>query len=277
MIKPHLTLAIGMLLLCLNSYAQTPDFAGPVNTGMGHVKVFSNSPWAPLNNIASLSQQQHPVVGTSYQLRFNMDELSSRVLTAVIPTNYGIVSGLVLQNGYSKSLYNRYALGFSRLFGDKASVGLQFNYITHHIESADNAGAFYSSFGLQMDAAESLQLGVFIQNAEQSKISYNQISYPLPTFFNAALKWCAGTNFLIIGEFEKEMDHDPVYKTGVQLGFNERLFVRSGIKAKPVEFTFGGGFSLGKLNIDVGFSHHQQLGMTSAAGLSYVFNKGKQE
>jgi len=258
------------------TYAQTLQYSGPVSTSMAHVRVLDASAWATLTNVSNLATHKLVSVGAAYQLRFNLEELSSRAATFVVPTSYGTCSALLLQSGYQKSHYNRYALSYSRLFGSKVAVGFQYNYLSHYLEGADRSDAFYLALGLKVHTTEMWTIGVFIQNPEQSKIAYTNTSYALPTFFNVAVQWSAASHFMMITEFEKEIEHDLVLKTGMQFNFNNKVMVRGGLKAKPVEFTFGSGFQFGGLGIDVGFSHHQQLGLTSSAGLTYAFNHKKQ-
>lgn len=266
-----------MLLLSFTVHSQMLDFSGPVSMAMASIKSFDQSSWSSLNNIANLANHQKISLSASYGRRFNMEELSSRAANAILPTKLGSFSGLILQSGYTKSNVSRYAFGYSRSFGNMVDAGLQFNFLTHQILASDRSDAFYSSLGVNMKMSQSTSLGVYIQNPEQNKISYANEEYELPTYFDIGLKWSAGSHFMFLLEFEKELNTSPVYKTAVQFNFKERLFIRSGVKSNPSEFTFGGGFCLASLIIDVGFSMHQQLGTTSSAGISYVINrKGSQ-
>ncbi|WP_289053339.1 hypothetical protein [Carboxylicivirga marina] len=271
MTKSTLILIVALLSLTLKLHGQSLGYSGPVSSSLAYVKVFDDSHWASLNNVANQAHVKSLSVGAAYQMRFNLSELSSRAATAIVPSRFGSFSGLAMQSGFSKSNYNRYAVAYSRLFGNSISAGFQFNYMNHQMQSADRADAFYSAFGLGFKTTESIKVGVYIQNPEQSKLSYQDEAYALPTFFNGAIKYSIPHKFFAIFELEKELEYDVVYKTAIQFSFNDKLFVRGGVRGKPVEITFGGGFQLVGLSIDVGFSHHQQLGMTSGAGLAYSF------
>jgi len=255
--------------------AQNLDYSGPVSAALGGIKVFDNTPWAGTGNVANLAKVNSYAVGISYQRRFNMDELSSRVAVMALPTRFGTLAGLVLQNGYSKSNYNRFGLSYSRNFGDKVMAGMQFNYLSHQMISTADVTGFYSSLGINFRASDKFDVGVFIQNPEQAKLKYPEVDYALPSFFNTAVKYSPSAHVLLMVELEKQQSYDLVSKFGIQLSFKNKLFIRSGIKAQAVEFTFGGGFKAGGLSIDVGFLQHQQLGLTSSAGLYYSFNGKK--
>lgn len=240
---------------------------------MASIRTLDQSAWAILNNASLLAFEENISLAASYQMRFNLEELSSRSLSGIIPTKLGVFSGLVLQNGYNKSLYTRYGLSYSRSFGHSTSAFFQYNYMTHHIEATDRSQGSFSSLGLYHKISQAVQLGLFIQNPEQAKIKYQENSYPLPTLYNVGIAWVNGQSVRIIAEVEKELNYRPVYKAAIQFAFKNRLFIRSGIKGQPVEFSFGGGFLVSNLNIDVGFLYHQNLGLSSGIGLSYSFKK----
>ncbi len=125
MTKSALILLCGLFGSHLYLQAQSLDYSGPVSSSLAFTKVFDDSPWASLNNIASLAQHNQLSVGAAYQMRFNMEELSARAATVVFPSRYGTFAALVFQNGYSKSNYSRYALSYSRVFGHNLQSGFQ--------------------------------------------------------------------------------------------------------------------------------------------------------
>jgi hypothetical protein len=119
-----------------------------------------------------------------------------------------------------------------------------------------------------IQATEVLKVGFLAQNAEQSTLDYGDRSEKIPTVFNAGLQW-QFSDVKIITEIEKEIDFDPVYKTGLELKIKEIVFVRGGMSGRPVTVTFGAGVLFSNFSVDAGFSHHQTLGMSSAVGISY--------
>jgi hypothetical protein len=253
--------------------AQTIDYSGPVSSSLGYVKVFDNSHWAGLGNVANLAHQTNPSLGAAYQMRFNMSELSSRTGVFVLPSSFGTLSALIYQSGYSKSNYNRYGLSYSRTFGDNVAAGLQFNYLSHQVEGADRAGGFYSSLGIVYALSSSFDLGVFIQNPEQGTINYIDEAYSIPTYFNTGIRYRPSGSVTIMAELEKEQEQDIIFKSGIEFSFKDRLALRAGFTGQPIELTFGGGLNFSGLTIDFGFSHHPQLGLTSGVGLRYSFNQ----
>ena len=254
---------------------QGVNIIGPQNMALGQIRSLDHSNWAALTNVANLALQERLSAGISYQRKFELSELSSRMATANYPNKFGVLTGLVLQSGFEKSLVSRYGLGYSRSFGGKVSAGLQFNYLTHQIEGAELADAFYSSVGIIIQPSSSIRMAAFVQNPEQSTIQHYETVYYLPSLFCLGVQWSADPHVLILVELEKEQERRPLYKSGVQFNFKDNLFVRTGISAKSVTYSFGGGFHYKLLVVDVGFVHHATLGLTSSFGLSFFIGKTK--
>lgn len=266
---------VALLCFFTQSWAQVLNYSGPASSSLANSLVFDESPWASINNVANLADHSEVSLGISYGLRFNMQELSIRTVGAVVPSKLGVFSAMVYQSGYSKSSMTRYAAGYSRLFGESVSAGFQFNFLTHQILAADRADAFYSSLGILWQTENHLSIGIYIQNPEQSHINYADMEVALPSLFSTAVKFSPDKHFMIMLELEKAIDRDMVYKSGLQFNFKDKLYARGGILGKPIELTFGGGFVVGALSIDVGFSHHQQLGVSSGGGINYAFTSKK--
>lgn len=256
-----------------NIFAQDLNYTGPISHSMAKTKTMDHTVWSVLSNASNTAYIKHTTIAASYQMPHSIKELSSRAIVAVYPCELGNFSGLINQNGYHKSQLSKYALSYSRSFGENYSAFLQFNYINHKIINSNSSDAFYSSLGMSIKASEVLQIGIYIQNPEQSKISYSSYSFALPSYFNAGLEWRVGSAIRILGEIEKKLDHPTNYKIASQFAMRERLFVRFGINGKPSLFTFGAGFVIKQLQFDAGFSYHQQLGTTSGIGIAYAFHK----
>ncbi len=263
-----LILFIGVLF---SSKGQSLSYGGPVSLSMSSIRSFDQSAWAVYGNISSLATIENLTVGAAYELRFNMEELSSRAITGIWPTKYGAFSLLIFQSGYSKSNFNRYAIAYSRAFGEKVQAGFQLNYLSHHLYQADNTASYFSTFSLTVHASSAISFAINIQNVEQANLSYDVEQYKLPTLFNGGIQWKSGNRFRIVLEMEKELDLEIVYKTGMELNFNDQVQIRGGVKSQPVELSVGSGVKWKGVSIDAAIAHHQQLGITSGVGLSYAF------
>lgn len=244
---------------------------------LGFTKTLDDTPWAALNNVASLGISTQASVNMAYRRQFELQELSTRYFTACLPSKLGVFSGLCLQNGVSGNLFNRYALGYSKKLTPTLTAGFQFNYNTHQFTNCELAATLYSAMGIRYSATKRLNLAVFIQNPEQAKMSYGSETYLLPSFFNAGMQWMASSNVSILTEIEKENSQAPLLKMGVALTFIEVLKINCGLTNGLYQYTFGASYGYKNSRLDLGFAHHQILGLTSMAGLSYVFHKSQKQ
>jgi len=254
---------------------QDVNIIGPQNIALGQIRSIDHSSWAVLTNVANLAVRKKVSAGISYQRKFEIAALSSRMAAVSFPNKFGTLTGLVLQGGFEKSSISRYGLGYSRSFGGKVLAGMQFNYLTHQIEGAERADAFYASIGVVIQPTSSIHLAAFVQNPEQAAIRHYGTDYYLPSLFCLGVQWSADPHVLILAEVEKEQEYSPLYKSGIQFNFKDHVFVRTGISGKPVAYSFGGGFHYKWLAVDVGFVQHATLGLSSSLGLFFFIGNSK--
>jgi len=192
---------------------------------------------------------------------------------ATAPTKVGHFSLLFTQSGYSLSLLNRYGFSYARTFGKHVAASLQFNGLTHKIEGVDTYGGFFTTIGLQLFPSEKVDLGFYIQNPEQSKISYPVQKELIPVLYVAGLSWHPFNYLSLMVEMEKDQQFDPQYKFGIELQPVDILTLRGGVKGSPVELSFGAGTRWHFIVVDIGMSYHQQLGVTSGVSLTISLQK----
>jgi hypothetical protein len=72
-------------------------------------------------------------------------------------------------------------------------------------------------------------------------------------------------------ELEKNLEHVPVYKFGIEYQLIDNIFLRAGVYTNPNSYTFGIGYSLPKIKASFAFTRDEILGFTPHFTLSYVF------
>jgi hypothetical protein len=72
-------------------------------------------------------------------------------------------------------------------------------------------------------------------------------------------------------EIEKNFDRDASIRAGLEYFVLEKFFVRAGINTQPGLFTFGAGFDLGPVRIDLAGNLHQVLGTSIQSSLIIQF------
>ncbi len=253
--------------------AQDFNYSDASSLSLGQVKATERSIFSVMANPAGLTGVKSPGIAVSYVSPYNIRKLSSRSVTGTMPSQYGHFSLLFTQSGYSLSLLNRYGFSYARQFGKHVSAALMFNALTHKLNGTEIYSGFFSVIGVQLFPSNTVDVGIYIQNIEQSKISYPDQSVPIPVLYVAGINWHPLTDLALMAEIEKDQEFAPQYKFGMQYIPVDILILRGGVKGSPVDLSFGIGLNLSFIVIDIGISYHQQLGVTSAASLTLSLNR----
>ncbi len=255
--------------------AQDFNYSDASSLSLGQIKSVERNIFSIMANPAGLTEVNTPGIAFSYISPYNIHKLSNRSVTGTMPTKQGQFSLLFTQSGYSLSLLNRYGFSYARKFGKHVSAALMFNALTHKLNGTETYSGFFSVIGIQLFPSNTVDLGIYIQNIEQSKISYPDQKVLIPVLYVAGINWHPTNDLALMAEMEKDQEFDPQYKFGMQYSPVDILVVRGGVKGSPVDLSFGIGLRLTFIVIDIGISYHQQLGVTSAASLTLSLNRKK--
>ncbi len=250
--------------------SQNYTYRGPVSTSLGSNSTTDDSPWAVFSNFSISCFSKQNSIGISCERRYNIEELNTRTLVGNFRTKYGQISASILQDGPGYNLFGKYNLAYSRLFGSKLAVGLQYNYLTHQIEGSELSKSAYSSVGFTYASSSSLTIGILIQNPELAKIKYGNSQFNIPSLFNIGIKWQAIEIFNLRAEVENSLHQHSIYKVGFETEFVKTLEVRLGINTSPQPYSIGAGYAYKKIHLAVSINLHSQLGVTSSGAISYL-------
>lgn len=253
--------------------AQDVTFSGASSLALGGIKSVERNHLSVLTNPAGIASIQSPGIAFTYACPYNLQQLSDRAVSAVLPSQWGHFSLLFAQSGYSLSRFNRYGLAYSRTFGRIVAASFQFNGVSHFIQESGTSHGFFSTAGLQFFPSKAVIIGFFIQNVEQSQISYPEQSDLLPVIYAVGLEWKPQHVLSMFLEMEKDQEFNPLYKFGMELRPIDLLKIRGGLTNNPIKMSFGIGLTWKFIEMDVGLSHHQQLGITSGASFSFSLQK----
>jgi len=248
--------------------AQNFNYPDASSLSLGQIKSTEQSIFSSMSNPAGLTKVTTAGIAFSYIVPYNIHKLSNRSITATAPTKYGSFSLLFTQAGYSLSLMNRYGFSYSRQFGKHISAALMFNGVTHMVNGTDRYSGFFSVIGMQLFPSDHVDIGFYIQNVEQSKISYPDRKVLIPVLYVTGISWHPADYISLMAEIEKDQELKAQYKFGIQYIPVDILILRGGIKGSPVDISFGTGIKWKFIVLDIGISYHQQLGVTSGASLT---------
>jgi hypothetical protein len=254
--------------LCLTAAAGNPfrPSAGAAEAGMGYLCATRNSFWASFHNQALLPDHNSFSFGFNYENRFNLKELGTR--TAGIILNSGKTSIGAVYSNFGNKDYKRDMAGIASALklSDKISAGVQVDFFSERTSGEyDNNQAVTFEAGLLIKPNESIRIGVHLFN-------------PLPnslqkTYMPARLNIGAGgelSSSLFAGiEAEMSTGLEPIFRTGFEYEAGKKIWLRGGFSTEHNSFSFGLGYLAKFVRIDLAFSTHELLGVTSSASLIF--------
>lgn len=244
---------------------------GGRSAAMGRTSVAEQNVWALQNNPAGIAFLQGWHFGLYYENQWLLKETAFKngVITKDIK-GFGVVGLSVNQFGGSDYHENKFGIAYARDFGPYLQMGLQIDYLLFHLgENYPNRGAPSFELGIQSQITEKLRLGAYLFNPIHVKLKTNNED-PLPIVIRLGLAYQFSENFIGQCEVEKAID-----KTGINLrsGFEYMLFnsffIRAGAQYNPNLLSFGVGYKIQNLNVDVAAQLHQTLGASIQIGINY--------
>jgi hypothetical protein len=233
---------------------------------MGYACATKNSFWASFHNQALLADYNSFTFGFNYENRFNLKELGTR--TAGIILNSGKTSLGAVYSNFGNKDYKRDMAGIASALklSDKISAGVQIDYFSERTSGEyDNNQTVTFEAGLLLKPNESIRLGVHLFNPLSNSIRKN--------YMPARLNIGAGgeLNSSLFAGIEAEMSTglEPIFRTGFEYEAAKKFWLRGGFSTEHNSFSFGVGFLAKFVLIDLAFSTHEQLGVTSSASLIF--------
>jgi len=227
--------------------------------------------WSQYHNQAGLAFLKGINVGLGFQNAFMVKELSTKSIAVALPVKSGVFGLNYAYFGYPKFNENKIGLAFAKSLGKRIAIGLQIDYLFTHIDGDyGNKGNAIGEIGILSEPIDNLLIGAHLYNVWRSKLSTIDDEY-LPTIFKIGASYRLYQIALLSVEFEKDLDLDPVFKSGLEFELVKNFDFRAGIATNPTVFSFGFGYSYQSFNLNIAFSKHPVLGYSSGISIIYVF------
>lgn len=263
--KNYLTILLFVIVFSTN--AQDGVFQG-----MGNASVMLFDFWSNFSNQAGLAKVEIPTIGVCYHNGFLINETGTQAVGGVLPTKTGNFNLNFSRYGYSLFSENTFGLGYSRKINNKLSAGIQFDYFyLGQSEAYKNKSLFLFELGFIASPADKLQIGVHVFNPTRAKISDYQ-NERVATILRLGLGYHFTDGVLFTVEAEKDMDKKVRIKSGFAYRVIDMLTLYAGVGTNPNAFSFGLGYQLKSLNINLAFTTHPSLPVSTQGALSYAFN-----
>ena len=240
--------------------------AGAGEAGMGYVCVMKKGFWSSFHNQASLAFNNSYSFGFNYENRFGIKELGTRAIGLLIPAGKASVGAAYSHFGYSDFKREIAGLACGMKLSDKISAGVQVDYFSERTSGEySNRQSVTFETGLIVSPSENIRIGIHLFNPVPNSIR--------KTYLPTTLRIGAGTDLskALFAGIEAEMSSGSklIIKTGFEYEAAKSLWLRAGFSTCNNSFCFGSGYQSKFVMIDLGFTTHERLGVTSSVSMIF--------
>ena len=240
--------------------------AGAAEAGTGYVCVMKNSFWSSFQNQATLAFNSTFSFGFNYENRFGIKELGTRTAGFIIPSGKTTLAAIYSNFGYSDFHRDMAGLACALKLSEKLSAGIQADYFSVKTSGEySNIQSLTCEIGLIVLPSENTRIGVHLFNPVPNSLR--------KTFLPMSVRIGAGTflnKFLFAGvESEMSTGTKLIVRTGFEYEAAKKFWLRGGFSTDNNSFSFGLGYLVSFVQMDLGFVTHEKLGVTSSASLIF--------
>ena len=266
------TVPVCLILTPVAASAGDPHLlpAGAAQSGMAYVCVMKTDPWSAFHNPAALSFARCIMAGTAYENRFGLRELSTYTLAAIIPSSHATIGILGSRFGYHDFSRGQASLSCGLSLSKSLSAGIQADlYSERTYGDYRRFSTVTFEAGVIARLNDRVTAGIHLFNPLPSALRKRDMISSLTA--GAGLN--AGKGLFTGAEFEITTGGGKDLRLGMEYELSESVWLRCGFRTSHTSFCFGFGYRLRPLIIDLSFSAHDRLGITSAITLTWIFRK----
>ena len=240
--------------------------AGAGEAGTGYTCVMKNGFWSSFHNQASLADYNSFALGFNYQNRFNIAELGIRSAGMIIPAGRASLGALYSHFGYVD--FNRQMAGLAcgMRLSENLAAGVQIDYFSERTTGEyNNIRKITFEAGILISPSENIRLGIHLFNPVPGSLRKNY----LPSSVRAGAGIYLSKILFAGTEVEMSSGNKVIFRTGFEYEAGKRLWLRGGFCTDNTSFSFGLGYLVKFVQVDIGFVTHEKLGVTSSASLIF--------
>lgn len=225
--------------------------------------------------LARITQSSMVIYG---ERKFNFPELSSVHALLGLVTGSGNRFGLSAHHsGFSSYNESQAVMGYGRPLGNKADIGIQFNYHSIRIGNGyGNASAITADAGILLHLSEKLHTGFYCRNPVGGKFG-KESGEKIPLVVGFGWGYDVSENFFIGASVEQEEKQPVRPEIGLQYRFVPQAWARIGIGAATGEGWIGLGYQLKKFGVEINAAYHPYLGFSPGLLLQFQFSHKEKE
>lgn len=263
-----------IFFISLQSFAANENFSvGARSAAFGHASVNISDVWSNFNNQAALGFLEKAEVGVAFENKFSVKEMATKYFAAAVPMKKTGCFGLSgSQYGYPQYNEKKVGLAFGKKLSNKVAAGVQLDYLSTYIgDDYGTRSAFAVELGLITEPLKGLRIGFHIYNLSKAKLAA-YADEKIPTIARLGASYAVSKKINLMTELNKDLERKGSFRAGLEYLPVETVFIRVGVMSNPSQYSFGAGFKINNLRIDLAAFNHPVLGFSPQAALSYQFN-----
>ena len=243
----------------------------PSTSAIAQTSVSDSRHWTAFHNPALLGAVKKTELALQYENRFQLSELATKTVQAAIPhslINTGISCAQFGSPHYQEWLVG---CGWGRNFGDKFSMGVQFNYFTSYFEASNRyRSAILAQCGLMAHLSPNFSLGFASFNPFQSNIQAELVVQRLPSLFSIGTEYFVSSDLRWRVQLDKELSTGYRFASGIDYVVLQIITIKLGVyQAHYLIPCLGLGVKTAAYGLSFSTELHPLLGLTPNVGLHY--------
>ena len=228
----------------------------------------------PLYNPALLAVLPQHKLYANYYNRYSVSELAT-VSGGFYYVNDFVPTGLEITSfGYNEYRESLFRLSMGKQIEKKWTIGIALQYmLLQSLLFEENSGRISADLGFTYKPFENVLTGLSILHLPSVKVGDKNIdnshiaSYSIQAGFN----WSVVNSVMVTGSME-HCKEDPLSGSfGMEYIPFENFKIRAGLRSAPLKPSFGVGYQIADIQLDVGMLYHSVLGVSMGMGISFSF------
>lgn len=233
---------------------------------MASICTVSGDLWTLFHNQAILGENKSFIAGINYENRFSISELSTRTVAVAVPAGNSTL-GLVYSNtGYSGLSRETGGLACGLSLSENVNAGVQIDILSEKCRGENySRQALTFEAGMLVKAAENVTIGIHLINPVPNSIR----KAVFPSIITTGLGINLDNSVFAALEAELSTGNSLRLRSGFRYQIEKNFCIRGGFSSEHNSFSFGLGYLLRSVQVDMAFSSHEKLGIITSVSLIY--------
>lgn len=234
---------------------------------MAYVSVMKSDLWSCFHNQAGLAYNKSLTVGFNYENRYFLRELGTRSAGTVIPAGKASIGALYSHFGYTDFKRDMIGISCGMPISEKISAGIQVDWYSERSTGEYRDYQILTcEAGISVAPSENVRVGIHLFNPVPNSI--RKVEMPSRLRIGAGVTLSSELFAGIEAELSNSGKAD--IRTGFEYQAAKQVWLRGGFSSAYSSFSFGFGFKTKPALIDIAFSTHEKLGITSSVSIIFL-------